>query len=112
MKARSLESLVLKHFDFLRQNQGFKYDTSLKCYSKDRLKIKVQHENGKLNLMFLTDKKSINFVDLMSQIGAKKFTYPEYFLPWVLSMGDVESRLAYDAKLIKEHIRELFAIWR
>jgi len=110
MEARSLESLVLKHFDFLSQDYGFEYDKSLNCYFKDRLKIEVQHENGELNLTFLTNDKSIKFTDLMSQVLQKKFTYPEYFSSWVLSMGDVDSRLAYDAKLIKEHTQELFAI--
>jgi len=110
MEARSLESLVLKHFDFLRKSYGFKYDKSLNCYFKNKLKISIQHENGELNLIFLTNEKSIKFVDLMSQLLQKKFSYPEYFSSWVLSMGDVDSRLAYDAKLIKEHTQELLAI--
>jgi hypothetical protein len=33
--------------------------------------------------------------------------YPEYFSSWVLSMGDVDSRLAYDAKLMKEYATDI-----
>ena len=110
MEARSLESLVLKHFDFLCKDYAFKYDESLNCYFKERLKIEVHHENGELNLTFVTNGKSLKFTDLMSHILQEKFMYPEYFSSWVLSMGDVDSRLAYDAKLIKEHAQELFAI--
>ena len=110
METRTLESLILKHFDFLRKDYGFNYDKSLHCYCKDKLKIKVQHENGELNLTFIIKEKSMNFIDLMSKVLQKKFSYPDYFSSWVLSMGDVDSRLAYDAKLIKEHTQAIFAV--
>jgi len=108
METKNLANLIVKHFDFLTQEHGFEYDISAHQYSKEKLQIEVQHVSGELNVLFKVDKKSTSFEEVMSVILKRAFTYPDHFSSWVLSMGDVDSRLAYDAKLMKEHATKLF----
>ena len=107
MEPKSLENLFAKHFDFLTKEYGFKYDASSHRYFKKDYEIIAQHENGELNLIFIINQKTTMFIEIMSRLLGREFTYPEHFTSWVLSMGDVDSRLAYDAKLIKANAQEI-----
>jgi len=108
MRTRNLQSLVLKHFNFLKEDYGFKYEAKSNCYSKDSLSIEVQHESGELKVIFKGQKgKELFLLDVLTTLREKAFSYPEHFSNLILSMGDVDSRLAYDAKLIKEYGQEV-----
>jgi len=110
MRTKNLKSLVVKHFDFLAKEQGFVYEGDKNVYSKKFLSIEIRHENGELRTLFIEkDNSEQALEEVLSKIMGRDFTYPDHFSPWVLSMGDVDSRLAYDAKLIKEYCSELLA---
>jgi len=109
METKNLQSLVLKHFDFLKQDYAFEHDVKSNSYKKKNFTVKVEHANGELNVLF----KNINgkeafFLDILTTLVGEEFSYPDHFSSWILSMGDVDSRLAYDAKLMKEHCLLLF----
>lgn len=108
MKAKNLKNLVEKHLNFLEQEHGFKHDSLELSYSKDNLKIEVQHMGGELNVLFHSQEEKKSLLGLLSELLNEEFFYPEHFSSWVISMGDVDSRLAYDAKLIKKYFKELF----
>jgi len=115
MEAKNLRSLMIKHFGFLAENYGFRYDdtscSSASCsYVKNDLKIEVQHMNGALNLLFISKETTKSLPELMSEVLKSEFTYPAHFSSWVLSMGDVDSRLAYDAKLMQKYADEIFRV--
>ncbi len=108
MRVRNLESLFLKHFDFLRKDYGFEYDVLSNRYFKGNQVFQVQHERGKLKLWLSHHQKRVLMEEFMRSVDNREFTYPENFIPFIISMGDVDSRLAYDSRLIKEHINEIF----
>jgi hypothetical protein len=104
MRTKNLKSLVVKHFDFLAKEHGFVYEGDKNAYSKKNLSIEIRHENGELRTLFIEkDNREQRLEEVLGQIMGRDFTYPDHFSPWVLSMGDVDSRLAYDAKLIREY---------
>ncbi|CAA6820102.1 MAG: Unknown protein [uncultured Sulfurovum sp.] len=112
MEAKSLRSLMIKHFGFLEEDYGFTYESSscnhASCrYVKSTLAIEIQHMNGQLKVLFLRKEESKSLAEVMSELLKKEFLYPEHFSSWVLSMGDVDSRLAYDANLIKVYAKDI-----
>jgi len=107
MEAKNLKNLVVKHFDFLQGDYGFKYNASSHRYVKYDLEVEVQHMSGELNVLFTSKEKTKSLPDVISEFLKKDFTYPEHFSSWVLSMGDVDSRLAYDAKLMKKYATDI-----
>ncbi len=107
MRVRNLENLFLKHFDFLRKDYGFEYDASLNRYFKGNQEFQVQHEHGELKLWLSYNQKRVTIEEFMSSVENRDFTYPENFIPIVISMGDVDSRLAFDSKLVKEQMNKI-----
>jgi hypothetical protein len=107
MVSKNLSNLIVKHFDFLKEDYGFKYNALSHCYVKGDLEVEVEHKSGELNVWMISKKKTKSLLSVISEALKKEFTYPEYFSSMVLSMGDVDSRLAYDAKLIKEYARDI-----
>ena len=107
MEAKNLKNLVVKHFDFLEELYGFKYNAISHCYLKSDLEIEVRHISGELNVFFVSKSKTKSLSEVLSGLLNKEFTYPEYFSSLVLSMGDVDSRLAYDAKLMKKYATDI-----
>lgn len=112
MESKNLRSLIVKHFGFLEEDYEFTYDgsscNSTSCrYTKNDLEIEIQHMNGELNVLFIKEEKTMSLPVVMTKLLKSEFTYPEHFSSWVLSMGDVDSRLAYDAKLMKEYAQEI-----
>jgi hypothetical protein len=103
MEAKNLKNLVVKHFDFLQGDYGFTYNASSHRYVKYDLEIEVQHMSGEINVLFISKEKTKSLLGVISELVKKEFTYPEHFSSLVLSMGDVDSRLAYDAKLMKKY---------
>ena len=108
MRVRNLESLFLKHFDFLRKDYGFEYDALSNSYFKGNQVFQAQHEHGELKLWLSHNQKRVTIEEFMRNVKNRDFTYPEYFIPFVISMGDVDSRLAFDSKLVKEQIIKIF----
>ena len=107
MEPKTLESLVVRHFDFLRRDYGFEYDVGRYQYLKKSDKVRVVHENAELKLFLTFNHKLSTLEEVMSVVKQRDFSYPHYFSSFVLTMSDVDSRLAYDAKLIQEHAHEL-----
>ncbi len=107
MEVKNLKSLVLKHFYFLVEEYGFNYNASSYRYVKDNLEIEVEHKNGELNVLFISKKEIKSLTIVMSELLKKEFSYPKHFSTWVLSMGDVDSRLSYDAKIIKAYAEDI-----
>jgi hypothetical protein len=103
MGAKNLKNLVVKHFDFLQGDYDFKYNDSSHRYVKHDLEVEIQHISGELNVLLISKKKTKSLPLIISELLKKEFTYPEHFSSLVLSMGDVDSRLAYDAKLMKKY---------
>ena len=110
MQVKNLESLFLKHFDFLRKDYGFEYDALSNRYFKGNQVFQAQHEKGKLKLWLSHNQKRVTMEGFMRSVENRNFTYPENFIPFIISMGDVDSRLGYDVKLIKQHAQEIFTI--
>jgi len=109
METKNLQSLVLKHFDFLKRDYAFNHDEMSNSYSKKNFMVKIEHANGELNVLFKKfNGKEAFFLDILTTLVGEEFLYPDYFSSWILSMGDVDSRLAYDAKLMKKHCSLLF----
>ena len=108
MRVRNLKSLFLKHFDFLRRDYGFEYDASTNRYFKGDQEFHVQHENAELKLWLSHNQKRVTIEEFMSSVENRDFTYPENFMPIIITMGDVDSRLAFDSKLIKEQMSKIF----
>jgi len=106
-QSKNLGSLIVKHFSFLTEDYDFVYSESLHRYSKPNLEFEIQHQGGELKLFFIKNKKRMTFEESMSEVRKEYFSYPAHFTNWVLSMGDVDSRLAYDAKLIKTNATKL-----
>ena len=107
MGTKNLQNLTVKHFDFLQESYGFKYNALSHRYLKSELEIEVTHRSGELNVFFVSKNKTKSLVKVLSELLKKEFTYPSYFSPLVFSMGDVDSRLAYDAKLMKEYAKDI-----
>ena len=107
MEPKTLKSLVVRHFDFLRRDYGFEYDVGRHRYFKKSNEFRVVHENAKLKLFLTFNHKLSTLEEVMRIVTKRDFIYPQYFSSFVLSMSDVDSRLAYDAKLIQEHAHEL-----
>ena len=107
MEAKNLKNLTVKHFDFLEDIYGFTYNSSSHRYVRSDLEIEVQHMGGALDVFFVSKKKKQSLSERLGEVLKKEFIYPEHFLSWVFSMGDVDSRLAYDAKLMKEYSKEI-----
>lgn len=112
MKAKNLRSLLVKHFGFLGEEYGFVYDASscnnASCrYVKNNFEVEVQHIRGELNVLLIRNQNKQSLPEVMTLLLKKEFTYPEHFSSWVISMGDVDSRLAYDAKLMKKYAKEI-----
>jgi len=109
MGTKNLFNLIVKHFSFLQEDYGFSFDSALYHYFKEDMVIEVQHSSGELNVWFLSAGVKESLPEKVSKIWGKEFRYPEHFSPWVLSMGDVDSRLAYDARIIKENANRLIS---
>ena len=107
MGTKNLQNLTVKHFDFLQESYGFKYNASSHRYVKSELEIEVQHTSGELNVFFVSKSKIKSLAEVLSDLLNKEFTYPSPFSSLVFSMGDVDSRLAYDAKLMKEYAKDI-----
>lgn len=112
MKAKNLRSVLVKHFGFLEESHGFTYDDSSSkhgscSYVKKDLRIEVQHMNAELKVLFISKQETKSLLKVMTSLLKRDFSYPEHFSSLVLSMGDVESRLAYDAKLMKKYGKEI-----
>ena len=107
MKTKNLQNLMIKHFNFLQKDYGFKYDSLFKSYVRFELKIEVEHKNGELNLFVFVEDKKFFLIDYINEVLKKYFTYPAHFSSLVFSMGDVDSRLAYDAKLMKKYAKDI-----
>jgi len=111
MRTKNLKSLVVKHFDFLAKEHGFVFKGDKHAYSKEMLSIEIRHERGELKTLFIDkENNEESLEDILSKIMGRDFIYPAHFSSWVLSMSDVDSRLAYDAKLINEYCSEFLAI--
>ena len=108
MRVRNLENLFLKHFDFLRKDYGFEYDALSNRFFKGNQIFQVQHERGKLKLWLSHNQKRVTIEEFMCSVENRDFTYPENFIPFVISMGDVDSRLAFDSRLVKEQMTKIF----
>ena len=107
MEAKNLTNLIVKHFDFLQGDYGFQYKSSSHRYVRHDIEIEVQHTSGELNVLFISEKKTKSLISRVSELLKREFNYPEHFSSLVLSMGDVDSRLAYDAKLMKEYAKDI-----
>ncbi|CAA6810813.1 MAG: Unknown protein [uncultured Sulfurovum sp.] len=107
MEAKNLKNLMVKHFDFLQRDYGFKYNASSNRYVKKELEVEVQHKGGALDVLLISQKQINLLPNVISKLLKKEFTYPEHFSSWIFSMGDVDSRLAYDAKLMKEYAKDI-----
>ena len=107
MGTKNLQNLTVKHFDFLQVFYGFKYNASSHSYVRDDLEIDVEHKNGELTVFVVRDEQRKSLTECLSELLKKEFTYPEPFSSLVLSMGDVDSRLAYDAKLMKKYAKDI-----
>jgi hypothetical protein len=107
METKNLQNLTMKHFDFLQVSHGFKYNALSHRYIKSELEIEVEHSSGELNVFFFLNNKKKLLSERLSELLKREFTYPDYFSSLVLSMGDVDSRLAYDAKLMKEYATDI-----
>jgi hypothetical protein len=70
---------------------------------KRDLEVEVQHSSGELNVLLISKQRTKSLPEVMAKLLKKEFSYPKHFSSLVLSMGDVDSRLAYDSKLMKEH---------
>jgi hypothetical protein len=106
-ESKNLGNLIVKHFSFLVDEHEFVYNALLYQYSKPNLGFEIEHNSGELKLFFLIKKKRISFEKRVGEVKRETFIYPSHFSNWVLSMGDVDSRLAYDAKLMKAYSSEL-----
>lgn len=109
MGTKNLFNLIVKHFSFLQEDYDFSFDSASHRYFNENIAIQVQHSSGELNVFFTSAGVTESLPEKMSRILEKEFSYPEHFSPWVLSMGDVDSRLAYDAKVIKESADKLLS---
>lgn len=109
MGSKSLFNLIVKHFKFLQEDYDFSFDSASYRYFNENVAIQIQHSSGELNVFFTSAGVTESLPEKMSKVLKKEFRYPEHFSPWVLSMGDVDSRLAYDAKVIKESANKLFS---
>ena len=107
MEAKNLNNLIVKHFDFLQGDYGFKYKSNNHSYVRHDIELEVQHVSGELTVLFTSQKKTKSLEEIISELLNKEFTYPEHFSSLVLSMGDVDSRLAYDAKLMKQYAKDI-----
>jgi uncharacterized phosphosugar-binding protein len=107
METKNIRNLTVKHFGFLQESYGFKYNELSHCYVRPELEIEVQHTSGALNVFFVSKSKMKSLAEVVSELLNKEFTYPAYFSSLVFSMGDVDSRLAYDAKLMKEYATDI-----
>lgn len=107
MGTKNLFNLTIKHFDFLKEEYGFSFDSDSHHYVREDVKVEIEHISGALNVLFISKGTVESLPEKMSKILEEEFHYPEHFSPWVLSMGDVDSRLAYDAKIIKQYAPEI-----
>ena len=107
METKNLKNLVIKHFSFLERDYGFSYNASSHRYVKRDLEVEVAHVSGELTVLLISKEKTKSLTAVLSELLKKEFTYPEHFSSWVLSMGDVDSRLAYDAKLMKKYATDI-----
>ncbi len=110
MQVRNLKNLFLKHFDFLRKDYGFEYDALSNRYFKGNQVFQAQHENAELKLWLSYNQKIVTIEEFMCSVENRDFIYPENFIPFVISMGDVDSRLAFDSKLVKKYAKKIFTI--
>ena len=113
MQSKKIEDLVSKHFDFLREKYGFTVDSSGLNFTKEDLSIGVQHAHGALNILFTIKGRQFRlfyFPDVLTKVTGEPFSYPEHFFSVVITMGDVNSRLAYDAKMMQNHCQEVLDV--
>ena len=107
MESRNLKNLVIKHFGFLEKEYGFSHAVNANAYEKQTLKVVVEHESGELRVLLVSKKKRTPLLGAIGEFLKEKVEYPEHFLPFILTMGDVDSRLAYDAKLLKQYAKDI-----
>jgi len=107
MKTKNLKNLVIKHFGFLEEEYGFSHSADANAYEKKSLTIAVEHESGELTVSLVSKNKSMPLLDFLGELLKEEVVYPEQFSSFILSMGDVDSRLAYDAKLLKQYAKEI-----
>jgi len=106
METKNLKNLVIKHFGFLEE-YGFSYSADTNTYKNQALKIVVEHESGELRVLLVSEKKRISLLCAIGEFLEEEVDYPEQFFPLIFSMGDVDSRLAYDAKLLKQYAEDV-----
>jgi len=107
METKNLKNLVIKHFGFLEEEYGFKHSANANAYEKQGLNVVVEHESGELKVLLVSEKKRIPLLSAIGEFLEEEVDYPEQFFPLILSMGDVDSRLAYDAKLLKQYAKDI-----
>ena len=106
METKNLKNLVIKHFAFLEKH-GFSHAIDANRYEKQGLNLVIEHESGELRVLLVSEKKRISLLGAIGEFLEEEVDYPEQFFPLVLSMGDVDSRLAYDAKLLKQYAKDI-----
>jgi len=106
METKNLKNLVIKHFGFLEEH-GFSHAVNANTYAKQGLNVVVEHESGELRVLLVSEKKRISLLGAIGEFLEEEVDYPQQFFPLVLSMGDVDSRLAYDAKLLKQYAKDI-----
>ena len=106
METKNLTNLVIKHFGFLEE-YGFSHSVDAKGYEKQALKIVVEHESGELMVSIVSEEKRKPLLDFLGEHLNVEACYPDQFSSFILSMGDVDSRLAYDAKLLKQYAEDV-----
>jgi len=107
MEIKNLKNLVIKHFGFLEEEYGFKHSADANAYEKQAFKVVVEHESGELRVLLVSEKKRMLLLHAIGEFLEEEVDYPEHFSPLILSMGDVDSRLAYDAKLLKQYAKAI-----
>jgi len=107
MEAKNLKNLVTKHFGFLERDYGFSHNADSNRYVKHDLEVAVEHKSGELRVLLVSKEKTKSLLNVLGKRLKREFTYPEYFSSLIFSMGDVDSRLAYDAKLMKKYGRDI-----
>jgi len=107
METKNLKNLVIKHFGFLEKDYGFSYNADANCYVNKELEIVVEHKSGELTVLVVSKKNRRPLLSALGEFLKEELSYPEPFSSFILSMGDVDSRLAYDAKLLKQYAEDI-----
>ena len=107
METKNLKNLLIKHFGFLEKDYGFSYNADTNCYVNKELELVVEHKSGELTVLLVSKKNRTPLLSVLGKFLKEELSYPEPFSSFILSMGDVDSRLAYDAKLLKQYAKDI-----